>query len=160
MQIEKYEIPGSGPTHGTDGPLAVSQGGFVTDIAEQFLQVARTLDPERAQKPDDTDSNDLETINVYTVGVLRLTLELDRRLSSVLTAEVAQVRAYLPARACAVSAWRQLMIVFLGGRWINSETGTRSDVPHNMIYPLKDTRPNLHFLTGVHVKHVTFDEWV
>jgi alcohol oxidase len=27
-----------------------------------------------------------------------------------------------------------------------------------MIYPLKDSRPNLHFLTGVHVKHVTFDE--
>ena len=52
------------------------------------------------------------------------------------------------------------MIVFLGSRWINSETGTRSDVPHNMIYPLKNTRPNLHFLTGVHVKHVTFDEWV
>ncbi|KAH9055340.1 GMC oxidoreductase-domain-containing protein, partial [Lactarius vividus] len=43
-------------------------------------------------------------------------------------------------------------------KWINSETGTRSDVPHNVIYPLKDTRPNLHFLTGVHVKHVTFDD--
>ena len=40
------------------------------------------------------------------------------------------------------------------------ETGTRSsDVPHNMIYPLKDTRPNLHVLTGVHVKHITFNEW-
>ncbi len=52
------------------------------------------------------------------------------------------------------------MNVFLESRWINAETGTRSDVPHNMIYPLKDTRPNLHFLTGVHVKHVTFDECV
>ncbi len=51
-------------------------------------------------------------------------------------------------------------VVFLGNRWMNVETGTRSDVPHNMIYPLKDTRPNLHFLTGVHVKHVTFDECV
>jgi hypothetical protein len=38
------------------------------DLATQFLQTARTLDPYRAQKPDDTDSNDLETINVYTVG--------------------------------------------------------------------------------------------
>ena len=37
------------------------------DIAEQFLQVAGTLDPDRAQKPGDTDSNDLKTINVYTV---------------------------------------------------------------------------------------------
>ena len=40
----------------------------MTDLAKQFLQVARTLDPNNAKKPDDTDSNDLETINVYTVG--------------------------------------------------------------------------------------------
>ncbi|KAF8263502.1 alcohol oxidase [Lactarius quietus] len=100
-----------GPTHGTDGPLAVSPGGFLTDLAQQFLQVGRALDPDRAQKPDDADSNDLETINVYT-------------------------------------RWL---------KWINPETGNRSDVPHNMIYPLKDTHPNLHFLTGVYVKHVTFD---
>ncbi|KAH8989703.1 alcohol oxidase-like protein [Lactarius akahatsu] len=113
-KIETYQVPGGGPTHGTDGPLAVSPGGYFTDLGKQFLQVARILDPDRAQKPDDTDSNDLETINVYTVGVFR--------------------------------------------RWINAKTGTRSDVPHNMIYQLKDTRPNLHFLTGVHVKHVTFDD--
>jgi alcohol oxidase len=29
-----------------------------------------------------------------------------------------------------------------------------------MIYPLKETRPNLHFVTGIHVQHVTFDEYV
>ena len=52
------------------------------------------------------------------------------------------------------------MFVFLWIRWISAETGARSDVPHHMIYPLKHTRPNLHFLTGVHVKHVTFDEYV
>jgi hypothetical protein len=45
-------------------------------------------------------------------------------------------------------------------RWINEETGVRSDVPHNMIYPLKETRPNLHFVTGIHVKYVTFNEYV
>jgi alcohol oxidase len=111
-KIETYDVPGGGITHGTDGPLVVSPGGFFTDLAEQFLQVGRTLDPDHAQKPDDADPNDLETINVY-------------------------------------ARWP---------KWINSETGTRSDVPHNMIYPLKDTRPNLHFLTGVHVKHVTFDD--
>lgn len=55
---------------------------------------------------------------------------------------------------------RPLTFVLLGNRWINAETGTRSDVPHNMIYPLKETRPNLHFLTGVQVMHVTFDECV
>ncbi|KAI9439017.1 alcohol oxidase-like protein [Lactarius indigo] len=111
-KIETYQVPSGGPTHGTEGPLGVSRGGFSSDLEEQFLQTARTLDPDRAQKPDDTDTNDLETINVYT-------------------------------------RWL---------KWINAETGTRSDVPHNMIYPLKDTRPNLHILTGVHVKHVTFDD--
>lgn len=45
-------------------------------------------------------------------------------------------------------------------RWIDAETGYRSDVPHYMIYPLKDTRPNLHVVTGVQVKHVTLDESV
>ena len=47
---------------------------------------------------------------------------------------------------------------------MSSKTGTCSDVPHHMIYLLKDARPNLHFVTGIHVKHVTkhvtFDEGV
>ena len=58
-----------GPTHGADGPLRVSPSGFLTDLAKQFLQVARTLDPDYAKKLDDADSNDLEMINVYTVGI-------------------------------------------------------------------------------------------
>ena len=29
-----------------------------------------------------------------------------------------------------------------------------------MIYPLKETRPNFHILTGIHVKNITFDEYV
>ena len=41
----------------------------MTDLASQFLQTARTLDPNRAQKADDADTNDLKTINVYTVGI-------------------------------------------------------------------------------------------
>jgi hypothetical protein len=95
-QIETYQIPGGGATHGTYGPLAVSEGGFMTDLGEQFLQVARTLDPDHAQKPDDTDSNDLETINVYTVSVFRLNSQLDLFLNIELGAEVAQVRPYSP----------------------------------------------------------------
>ena len=55
-------------THGKDGPLGVSRGRCFSDLAGQFLQVARTLDPDRARKPDDIDPNDLKTINVYTVG--------------------------------------------------------------------------------------------
>ena len=54
--------------------------------------------------------------------------------------------------------WRAVLI--LVSRWIDGETGIRSDVPHNMIYPLKETRPNLHIVTGVHVKRAIFDEYV
>ncbi|KAH9054564.1 alcohol oxidase-like protein [Lactarius deliciosus] len=132
-KTETYQVPGGGPTHGTDGPLAVSLGGFLTDLAQQFLRAARTLDPDRAQKPDDADLNDLETINVGGPSAYMI-----------------------PSRRFPNS--KSSDFIFLGSRWINDETGTRSDVPHNMIYPLKDTRPNLHFLTGVHVKHVTFDD--
>ncbi|KAI9435618.1 hypothetical protein BJY52DRAFT_1331673 [Lactarius psammicola] len=44
----------------------------------------------------------------------------------------------------------------------NAEIGTRSDVPRNMVYPLKNPGLNLHFfkLTGVHVKHVTFGKGI
>jgi choline dehydrogenase-like flavoprotein len=90
-KIETYRVPDGGPTHGTDGPLAVSPAGFHSDIEEQFLQIARILDPDRAQKPDDADTNDLETINVYTVCVSRSTIMHDRYLSCATTLEVAQM---------------------------------------------------------------------
>jgi len=81
MQTETYQVPasgGDGLTHGTDGPLIVSLeiDGTLADSSLQFLQAARVLDPTRAQEPPDADTNDLSTINVYTVGVLLLPLIL------------------------------------------------------------------------------------
>ncbi|KAH9971399.1 alcohol oxidase-like protein [Lactifluus volemus] len=111
-KTETYQIAAGGPTHGTDGPLKVSQGGLFTDVGRQFLDISRALDPDRALAPPDTDTNDLSTINVYTVSI----------------------------------------------PWIDAETGNRSDVPHKFIYPLLETRPKLHVFTGIHVKHVTFDD--
>ena len=73
-KTETYQVAAAGSTHGTDGPLKVSFGAILVDCAEQFLQVARTLDPARARAPTDADTNDLSTINVYTVGVLVLPL--------------------------------------------------------------------------------------
>jgi len=73
-KTETYQVSGAGPTHGTDGPLKVSFGTVLVDCAKQFLQVARALDPARARAPSDADTNDLSTINVYTVGVLVLPL--------------------------------------------------------------------------------------
>ena len=75
MQTESYQVAGGdGPTHGTDGPLEVSLAvdEVLADCSEQFLQVARAFDPMRARAPPDADTNDLSTINVYTVGVLLL----------------------------------------------------------------------------------------
>ncbi|KAI0761982.1 alcohol oxidase-like protein [Trametes elegans] len=40
-------------------------------------------------------------------------------------------------------------------KWIDSKTGTRSDVAHNYIYP-HSANSNLHILTGYHVKKVVF----
>ena len=54
--------------------------GTLGDFDKQFLQVARALDPVRAQAPPDADTNDLSTINVYTVGVFLLSLILTRHL--------------------------------------------------------------------------------
>lgn len=81
-QTETYQIPGGGPTHGTDGPLNVAFAieGTLGDFDEQFLQAARALDPARARAPPDTDTNDLSTINVYTVGIPLLSFILTRHL--------------------------------------------------------------------------------
>ncbi|KAH9891941.1 alcohol oxidase-like protein [Cubamyces lactineus] len=41
-------------------------------------------------------------------------------------------------------------------KWIDARTGTRSDVPHQYIYPGQSSNTNLVILTGYHVKKVTF----
>jgi alcohol oxidase len=71
-KTETYQVTAGGPTHGANGPLRVSEGGLFTDLGQQFLDVSRTLDPDRALAPPDTDTNDLSTINVYTVRALIL----------------------------------------------------------------------------------------
>ncbi|TFY67269.1 hypothetical protein EVG20_g4001 [Dentipellis fragilis] len=41
-------------------------------------------------------------------------------------------------------------------KWIDRETGRRSDVPHHFIYNQEKNTPNLHVVTGVRVKRVLF----
>ena len=72
LKTETYQVTTGGPTHGSNGPLKVSEGGFFTDLGQQFLDVSRALDPDRGLAPPDTDTNDLSTINVYTVRALTL----------------------------------------------------------------------------------------
>ena len=68
-QTETYQVTRDAPTHGTDGPLKVSSGSIFLDFGHQYLQVVGELDPTRTREPPDTDTNDLKTINVYTVGL-------------------------------------------------------------------------------------------
>jgi alcohol oxidase len=69
-QTETYQIAREAPTHGTDGPLKVSESSIFLDFGHQYLQVVGELDPARTREPPDTDTNDLKTINVYAVGLL------------------------------------------------------------------------------------------
>jgi len=71
-QTETYQIAGGSPTHGSDGPLKVSLGVTTLDFGEQYLQAAAALDPARSRAQPYTDTNDLSTIDVYTVGGLVL----------------------------------------------------------------------------------------
>jgi len=68
-QTETYQISNGAPTHGTEGPLKVSRV-LSLDFGDQYLQVVAALDPARASASPETDTNDLKTINVYSVGVL------------------------------------------------------------------------------------------
>ncbi|KAH9987565.1 alcohol oxidase-like protein [Russula vinacea] len=67
-------------------------------------------------------------------------------------------RAYDPARARPPPSDVDTNDLSTINVWINGKTGVRSDVPHHLIYPVKETRPNLHVFTGIHVKHVIFDD--
>jgi len=68
-QTETYQISNGAPMHGTEGPLKVSRV-LSLDFGDQYLQVVAALDPVRAHASPETDTNDLKTINVYSVGVL------------------------------------------------------------------------------------------
>ena len=73
-QTEMYQVTRDAPTHGTDGPLKVSGSSIFLDFGHQYLQVVGGLDPARTREPPETDTNDLKTINLYTVGLLLYTV--------------------------------------------------------------------------------------
>ncbi|EIM87118.1 alcohol oxidase [Stereum hirsutum FP-91666 SS1] len=52
---------------------------------------------------------------------------------------------------------KKLNVYCRWNKWIDGVSGKRSDVPHHFIYNQSDN-PNLHIVTGVHVKRVLFDE--
>lgn len=66
-QCETYQVQPNKPTHGYSGPLKVSYGGFNTEVAQEFLNVAAQYDKTRGQTDD---VNDLYGCNKYGVRLL------------------------------------------------------------------------------------------
>ncbi|KAG2755339.1 GMC oxidoreductase [Suillus brevipes Sb2] len=61
-KLETYEVQPGLPTHGYDGPIKVSSGGYKLGVADEFVHVGTTY--HKRQYADDTD--DLETCNTYS----------------------------------------------------------------------------------------------
>jgi hypothetical protein len=64
-QLETYEMQPNRPTHGYDGPIKVSAGGYKLDICDEFVRVGMTYH----KRPYADDTNDLETCNTYSVRI-------------------------------------------------------------------------------------------
>ncbi|OJA17120.1 hypothetical protein AZE42_02592, partial [Rhizopogon vesiculosus] len=61
-KLETYDVQPGRPTHGYDGPIKVSSGGYKLGISEEFIDVGKTYH----KRPYVDDSDDLETCNAYS----------------------------------------------------------------------------------------------
>ncbi|KAJ8597332.1 alcohol oxidase, partial [Rhizopogon salebrosus TDB-379] len=62
-KLETYEVQPDRPTHGYDGPIKVSSGGYKLGVCQEFIDVGKTYH----KRPYADDTNDLETCNTYSV---------------------------------------------------------------------------------------------
>ena len=67
LQMETYQVAPNKPTHGYDGPLKISHGGFYTNMGKQFLEVAASYDKTRGTTDDPSD---MIGINAYGVSLV------------------------------------------------------------------------------------------
>ena len=114
-------------------------------IAEQFLALSKVYDKERGQTDD---FNDFHNINLYAVRrflPLRLNASFDKIGPF---AEMAKVLYLLPSCLCCLMVNRS--------RYIDGESGRRSDVPHHYIYT-QDHNKNLTILDRQRVIRVIFE---
>ena len=114
-------------------------------IAEQFLAVSKVYDKERGQTDD---FNDFHNVNVYAVRrfpPLRLNASFDKIGPF---AEMAKVLYLLPSCLSCLMVNRS--------RYIDGESGRRSDVPHHYIYT-QDHNKNLTILDRQRVVRVIFE---
>lgn len=105
-RIENYQKPVNNDTHGYDGPIAISNGGWISPVAQDFLRAADAIGI-----PTTDDLQDLET-------------------------------------AHAAEIW---------AKWINKDTGRRSDAATGYIHPIMEVQSNLHLRCNATVSRVIFE---
>jgi alcohol oxidase len=105
-RIETYQKPMNNDTHGYDGPIAISNGGWISPIAQDFLRASHTVGI-----PATDDLQDLDTSH-------------------------------------AAEIW---------AKWINKDTGRRSDAASGYIHPIMATQTNLHLFCNAKVSRVIFE---
>ncbi|KAJ7899374.1 GMC oxidoreductase-domain-containing protein [Mycena leptocephala] len=64
QKVETYEIDPTKATHGSDGPLRVSFGGQILDIANQFIELGPKFEKDRPES-DDGNGLDMGSINSF-----------------------------------------------------------------------------------------------
>ncbi|KAF5390895.1 hypothetical protein D9757_004474 [Collybiopsis confluens] len=129
-KVENYQIPEGDPAvHGSTGPISVSRGGFDSSVGLDFVNTASRYDKDRKASPT-ADVNDFYNVNIY--GPL-----------------------HKQAKSHFAVGWHLLT---LNLRYIDAETGRRSDVAHHFIYNLEDSdKKNLHILPNRRVVKVIFE---
>ncbi|KAG1746626.1 uncharacterized protein EDB91DRAFT_1245812 [Suillus paluster] len=105
-RLENYQKPVNNDTHGYDGPIAISNGGQVTPLAQDFLRAAHAIDV-----PFSDDIQDLTTAHASEI-------------------------------------W---------AKYINRQTGRRSDAATAYVHSVMDIQSNLYLRTNARVSRVIFE---
>ncbi|KAJ1309433.1 hypothetical protein OPQ81_006209 [Rhizoctonia solani] len=105
-RLENYQKPCNNDTHGFDGPVAISNGGWVAPIAQDFLRAATA------------------------VGI-----PLTDDLQDCQQSHAAEIWA----------------------KWINKDTGRRSDAASAYVHPIMAEQSNLHLRCNSKVARVIFE---
>ncbi|KAG8716985.1 hypothetical protein FRC08_008397 [Ceratobasidium sp. 394] len=105
-RLENYQKPCNNDTHGFDGPVAISNGGWIAPIAQDFLRASNA------------------------VGI-----PLTDDLQDCQQSHAAEIWA----------------------KWINKDTGRRSDAASAYIHPIMAEQTNLHLRCNSKVSRVIFE---
>jgi alcohol oxidase len=105
-RLENYQKPTNNDTHGYDGPIAISNGGSITALAQDFLRAA-----DNVGIPFSDDLQDLDTSHASEI-------------------------------------W---------AKYINRETGRRSDAATAYVHSVMDVQNNLYLRTNARVSRVIFE---